>query len=210
MNLEIFDGLQLVRNNKTDSHDEKTFNPFDKLVHSFSNFFDTHNVSINFTEPEDRGRQGSGGGGGFFNFNRQAIRRERRYSKYAFLVLLGIFGLTAPLFMKVLAIVAAQSLMAAKAALIIVGSVALKKLFEKKEEKPVVKVATVPLHDGDDDGHDRLGYDNGHSPYGYYYETKDDNSPYVGYYSENNFNEYKYAPAVFGKRFELNKITKTR
>lgn len=113
--------------------------------------------------------------------------------------------------MKILSIIAAQAVMASKAALIIVGSVALKKLFEKKEEKPIVKVATVPLYDADEDDHDRLGTAQGPS-YLHNYQHEYVTSPYTTYYSgpsnehsyvkyNNNNNNYEYAPVIYGKRY---------
>lgn len=114
--------------------------------------------------------------------------------------------------MKILSIIAAQAVMASKAALIIVGSVALKKLFEKKEEKPIVKVATVPLYDADEDDHDRLGTAQELSTYLYNYQNKYTTSPYSAYYSRpstgnsnvkynNNNNNDEYAPVIYGKRY---------
>lgn len=77
--------------------------------------------------------------------------------------------------MKVLALMAAKAILAAKAALIIVGSVALKKLFEKDHtSEPAVKVHTI---NHDDDEHDRI------FKYAQYY-----NNPYKGYYDEYNKN----------------------
>lgn len=74
--------------------------------------------------------------------------------------------------MKVLALMAAKAILAAKAALIIVGSVALKKLFEKDHtSEPAVKVHTI---NHEEDEHDRI------LKYGQYY-----NNPYKGYYDEN-------------------------
>lgn len=198
----------------------RTQDSLEQLSNSIANFFDTHTFHINLSSSQDTGRKGGDDeGGGFFNFNSKAVKREKKYSKYAFLVLLGIFGLTGPLFMKILSIIAAQALMAAKAALIVVGSVALKKLFEKKEEKPIVKVATVPLYDEEDE-HDRLGYGQGQSSYVNNYQNKYGSSPYSGYYSDsnennhinhnNNNNNYAYAPIIYRKRYNPNKLRKSR
>lgn len=133
-----------------------------------------------------KGGDGDGEEGGFFSFNSKAVKKEQKYSRYTFLVLLGIFGLTGPLFMKIMSVIAAQALMAAKAALIIVGSIALKKLFEKKEEKPVVKVATLPLHDVEEEKHDRLGVVNGKITYVHSTKEKYNTSPYSAYYLKND------------------------
>lgn len=151
------------------------------LVDSSPSFMDVFYFN-DWLKPGIIGRKG--GDEGIFNFNSKAVKREKKYSKYAFLVLLGIFGLTGPLFMKILSIIAAQALMASKAALIIVGSIALKKLFEKKEDEPVVKVATLPLHDPYDDEdikHDRLGFVGGQ---GFGNKQRFHASPYFGYYKE--------------------------
>lgn len=215
--IEIIEGIRFLRNNNSNINFRKprSESTLQRLSNSLSRFANTHSISINLTESEGRNRKGlaggggGGGGGGFFNFDRKAIKRETRYSKYAFMVLLGIFGLTGPLFMKILAVVAAQALMASKAALIIVGSIALKKLFEKKEEKPSVKVATIPLHDADEGDHDRLSFGNDYYPHVYYYQTKDDTSPYSGH-NEIIYKKDDYAPLYYGKLYKTTTITKTR
>lgn len=91
--------------------------------------------------------------------------------------------MTGPLVMKVLAVMAAKALLAAKAALIIVGSVALKKLFERDHHEPSVKVHTIS-HDEED--HDRVSK---YGLAGYGYDSKPDswqyyNSPYSSYYDD--------------------------
>lgn len=219
---EIYNGIKLVRNNNEIIFPKlRTQDSFEDLSNSLTNFFDTHTIHINLSSTHGNARKGGDDGdGGFFNLNSKAVKKEKKYSKYAFLVLLGIFGLTGPLFMKILSVIAAQALMASKAALIIVGSVALKKLFEKKEEKPIVKVATVPLYDAEEGDHDRLGTAQGTSSYVSSYQNKYNTSPYLGYYNlpsnensnikhNNNNNNYEYAPIIYGKRYSPNKLRKS-
>ncbi|KAL1490479.1 hypothetical protein ABEB36_013166 [Hypothenemus hampei] len=155
---------------------------FERLNQAIQNFFQTHVVSLELGGARkmarggggDEGFGGFGGGGGF---NKKAIKKEQKYVNYAFMVLLGIFGLTGPLVMKVLALMAAKAILAAKAALIIVGSVALKKLFEKDHpSEPAIKVHTIN-HDHEDD-HDRIG------KYGYTGYGLESDNPYASYYDD--------------------------
>lgn len=158
-----------------------------------------------------RGGNKGGDNGGLFNMNSEAIQREKKYYQYAFMVLLGIFGLTGPLFMKLLGVIAAKALLAAKAALIIVGGVALKKIFEKGDHKPKVKVHTVPVYESLEDHHehDRYGHEYKHLPL-VYSSPKSDNSPYSAYYSEGtNDIESEFAPILYGSQYK-SKNLKTR
>ncbi|KAJ3655264.1 hypothetical protein Zmor_014400 [Zophobas morio] len=158
----LFDGIKLLRNNeRIDNENESRSHLFgpSRLMKAVKIFLNTHYFALDLTEDESTneprgggGGLGSGGGGGL-GFNRQALKKEAKYMQYAFMVLLGIFGLTGPIVMKTLAVMAAKSLIASKMALIIVGSVALKKLFEKDHhEKTSVKVHTINT----DDDHDRI------------------------------------------------------
>ncbi|CAH1991905.1 unnamed protein product [Acanthoscelides obtectus] len=209
-----------------------------------SDFITTHTITFDFGEgrfqdagasgtARRRGGGGGGGGGGGHGgghgggqgvgevsfFNHKEIKKEKKYYQYAFLVLLGIFGLTGPIVMKVIGIMAAKALMAAKAALIIVGGVALKKIFENRHEKPQVRVTTVPLHHESEedhydfeDGHehDRFGYSYNHIPHGDGYAAKmEANNPYSAYYSVNTMDN-NFAPIYYGTPYKPNTSTKTR
>ncbi|XP_066157385.1 uncharacterized protein [Euwallacea fornicatus] len=183
-NVPLIDGMNLLRNNQSISHRQARLLGFDHLSQAIKHFFQTHVISLELGGATNLGRKGDGGVGSGFGsgfFNKKAMRKEGRYVNYAFMVLLGIFGLTGPLVMKILALMAAKSILAAKAALIIVGSVALKKLFEKDHTaEPAVKVHTI---NHDDDDHDRV-FRYGLSGYGYENYSKGQNSPYAGYYDE--------------------------
>ncbi|CAG9825548.1 unnamed protein product [Phaedon cochleariae] len=195
-------GVNLIRNEeKLNSREGKSLQGFNRVLKAISNFLDTHTFSIDLTEPRSLSSEGGtpkkGGGGGFFNMNTKALRREKKYYQYAFMVLLGIFGLTGPLVMQVLGIMAAKSLLAAKTALIIVGGVALKKIFEHGGDKsPKVKITTLPLHQDkyeSEEDHDRWGHGFNHIPYGYGYEG---NNPYSAYSTMNE--KADYAPVIYG------------
>lgn len=193
-NITLFDGIKLQRNSEPfhNLSDSRSLSPFARFTTTLYNFLDTHTVSMDLTdegrsrkkkendEETDKASNGGGGGGGGVGGesflgglggiggggvgSKGGIAAELRYVKYAFMVLLGIFGLTGPIFMKTLAVIAAKALIASKAALIIVGSVALKKIFQKEHDKPVVKVHTIH-EDVHEDDHDRV-YQN-QIPYSY-------------------------------------------
>lgn len=205
-NIPLFDGVNWIRNEeKHDISQGRSLSGFSRLTAALSNFLNSHTFSfeldttIGSPRKLDRGGGGGGGegggfgggggggGGGLLGFNKKAIQKEKRYMKYAFMVLLGIFGLTGPIVMKTLAIMAAKALLASKAALIIVGSVMLKKIFEhdSHDKKSTIKVHTIPSYDHDDD-HDRISYNNQNNiPY----------SPYTSSYSSYSspyYNSYPY------------------
>lgn len=80
-------------------------------------------------------------------------KREKRYFWYSMMVLLGIFGLTGPIVMKTLTLIAGKALIASKIALLMVGSVALKKIFANDiTNKNGIKVHThtIPIEDEHD------------------------------------------------------------
>ncbi|CAG9853845.1 unnamed protein product [Phyllotreta striolata] len=212
----FFGDIRLVRNGeRVNRRRSKSLDGVDKLLSVLSDFIDTHTFSIDLTNstarPLDEGlsearKGGGGGGGGGYGgggggggmFNMKGIKKERQYYQYAFMVLLGIFGLTGPLVMKILGVIAAKSLLAAKAALIIVGSVALKKLFENnRNEKPKIKVTTLPIHEEDDE-HDRISYSFNHIPYGYV--SYGFNDPYSAHYPGNNINDNGFEPVTYSKK----------
>ncbi|ENN76204.1 hypothetical protein YQE_07171, partial [Dendroctonus ponderosae] len=182
-NVSIIDGLSLARNNETINRRQARLLGFDRLSQAVQNFFQTHVIALELggarTLGKDSGDMSSLGGGS--GLDMKSMKKEKKYMSYAFMVLLGIFGLTGPLVMKVLAMMAAKSLLAAKAALIIVGSVALKKLFEKDQKsEPSVKVHTIKHEEDDHDRMSRFGMTGYQGEYnGQYY-----NSPYSSYYDD--------------------------
>lgn len=106
-------------------------------------------------------------------------KKSHKGLKNTFLVLLGIFGLTVPLTIKALAVIAAKALLASNAAMLIVAGVALRKIFEHREPKyqeegPTIKVHTLPTYETQEEEHDRMGYEYElltyapSSPYGHY------------------------------------------
>ncbi|XP_074027231.1 uncharacterized protein isoform X2 [Leptinotarsa decemlineata] len=207
----LSEGITFARNEyPIPTRHPKSLEGFRRLLRALSNFIDTHTFSIDLTQDRHSdgvqwefprtGGGGGSGGTGFFNMDKKAIQRERKYYQYAFMVLLGIFFLTGPLVMKILGIMAAQSLLASKAALIIVGSVTLKKIFENGSSKPQVKVITLPLYDKyeSEEDHDRKGYGYNQIPhrYGRHGHVRN-NSPYSGYY---NNERSEFAPIFYGKQ----------
>lgn len=221
-NIPVSQGISLLRNKEVlRVRTGKSLNGFRRLTTAILDFLDTHTVSIDLTESNGRSlddnsdveeRKGGGGGGGgeglggdggggldggsLFNVNRKELRKEKKYYRYAFMVLLGIFGLTGPLVMKLLGVMAAHSLLSAKAALIIVGGVALKKLFERDNEKPKIKVHTVPLHDSEEHEYDRVGssFNYNYIPYRAYNSfTSIGSHPYSAYSNSDDF-----APIFYG------------
>lgn len=136
--------------------DERGFHGTSGLKKILSRLLDTHYVhldltqnnysDVNETSNEEARRRGGG--------NRIRIsRRERRYFWYSMMVLLGIFGLTGPIFMKTLTLIAGKALIASKIALLMVGSVALKKIFAHDNANKggiQVHTHTVPISDEHD------------------------------------------------------------
>lgn len=159
--VSLFGGLKLVRNSlQLDPTSGRSPNGFSRLINAIWNYLASHKLALDFSENSRKARGhlrgGDGYGGGYSGGGGKgdkSKKKEMQYAKYAFMVLLGIFGFTGPITMKTLGIIAAKALMASKVALIIVGSVALTKLFKKDHDIPVVKVHTIKL---EDDGHDRL------------------------------------------------------
>nr|CAH7743588.1 unnamed protein product [Callosobruchus chinensis] len=241
----LIDGLRFVRNDeKVDLKQARALDGFERLTNAISNFISTHTVTLDFAEDtlltgrsEDvgtgrgAGRRGGGGGGGGGGhgggqggdvsfFNHKEVKKEKKYYQYAFLVLLGIFGLTGPIVMKVIGVMAAKALMAAKAALIIVGGVALKKIFEHRHEKPQVRVTTVPLHHESEEDHyhdfeydhehDRFGYASNHIPHGDGFAAKmETNNPYSAYYAVNSVDN-DFAPIYYGTPYKPKTPPKAR
>ncbi|RZC36939.1 DUF1676 domain containing protein [Asbolus verrucosus] len=150
--IPLTDGVQFARNKEKLSPEARSQpSGFARLMKALTDFLNTHTLTLDLTEEVKQARDGDGGFGGFDNKNK-ALKKEKKYMQYALMVLLGIFGLTGPLIMKTLAVMAAKALIASKMALIIVGSVALKKIFEKDKEETSIKVHTIHT----DDEHDRI------------------------------------------------------
>ncbi|KAG5880476.1 hypothetical protein JTB14_026688 [Gonioctena quinquepunctata] len=206
--LSLSQAIVLRRNQEPiPTRQAKSLDGFQRLLSAFSTFIDTHSFSIDLTQGRSIGEKaskdgggGGGGGGGLFNMNTKAMKKEKKYYQYAFMVLLGIFGLTGPLVMKILGIMAAQALLASKAALIIVGGVALKKIFNDGGSKSKVKVTTLPVYDKyeSEEENDRISYAFNQIPYGYGPHGYDGSSnPYSGF---SNHERSEPAAVFYGRR----------
>ncbi|XP_060518391.1 uncharacterized protein LOC132697116 [Cylas formicarius] len=189
--IPLAEGIMLLRNgNKVNPRRARNLKGLGRLETTIWNFFDTHSIALELGTIGSRQlKDGENRAGNKKEpdslFSYEQLKKERKYVQYAFMVLLGIFGLTGPLIMKVVAIMAAKALLASKAALIIVGSVALKKLFQKEYQKPSVSVHTIKGDEEDD--YDRIG----HHGYNYIYgSTYYNNYPYAEYswYESNSDN----------------------
>lgn len=124
----------------------------------FHRFMDTHTLRLDLTRDSSKARDGGGGGGGGGGDKKgdKVGKKEKKYLHYALMVLLGVFGISGPLILKTLAMIAGKALIASNVALIIVGSVALKKIFEKDQGHASVKVLTHTVHtDEKEDEFDR-------------------------------------------------------
>lgn len=106
---------------------------------------DTHTLRLDLTGDSGEARDGGGNKKG----DKGIGKKERKYLHYALMVLLGVFGISGPLILKTLALIAGKALIASNVALIIVGSVALKKIFEKDQGHASVKVLTHTVHTDD-------------------------------------------------------------
>lgn len=157
----IFEGITLARNEeKLDNYTTpRSYDGISRLTSVLSKFLESHKLVVDLTpEDEDVGTARKEEGGlGFGGGDKKGKKKEKKYASYAMMVMMGIFGLTGPLVLKALALIAGKALIASKMALLIVGSVALKKLFEKESHTPSVKVRTVQEEHHHDD-HDRLLY----------------------------------------------------
>lgn len=147
LDVPLFDGITFKKNNET-FQISRGFSGISRLRHALVNFLDSHVLTLDLTES----RQSRVGGSGGFKIS----RKEKKYFWYTMMVLLGIFGLTGPLVMKTLTLIAGKALIASKIALLMVGSVALKKIFandNKGSGGGGVKVYThnVPIHSDDYD-----------------------------------------------------------
>lgn len=157
--IPIFEGVTFAKNE--DFHNfstSRSFSGFGRLSSAVSNFLDSHTLVVDLTEEPEEDSVGEARG----KEDKKKKKKEKKYAHYAMMVMMGIFGLTGPLILKTLALIAGKALIASKMALLIVGSVALKKLFEKEEHKPSVKVRTVEAKEHDD--HDRY-YNYNSTPY---------------------------------------------
>lgn len=168
--IPLFYGVTLARNeNPVANETSRASSGFDRLSSAVGRFLNSHTLVMDLDEDtgeevgEARGKKD------------KKKKKEKKFASYAMMVMMGVFALTGPLIMKTLALIAGKALIASKMALLIVGSVALKKLFEKEEKAPTVKVRTVEPKEGSDD-HERVfyAYNNNYSdnqnytPYAYY------------------------------------------
>lgn len=161
----LFDGIVLKKDNDSSNVDGKIQQQSSRALTGVSRlkgvllkFFDSHILSLDLTgnnnnedfAAEEGPRRGGLGGGGKFRIS----KKEKKHFWYSMMVLLGIFGLTGPMVMKVLTLIAGKALIASKIALLMVGSVALKKIFanDNKSNGVQVHTHTVPIYDE----HDRM------------------------------------------------------
>ncbi|XP_017786034.1 PREDICTED: uncharacterized protein LOC108569121 [Nicrophorus vespilloides] len=149
--IPVIDGVTLKRNGEVvnASAEGRSAHGVQRLKSVIGRFLQSHTLSI------DLSRQlGSGDGFKDGTHGMKVSKKERKYFHYTMMVLLGIFGLSAPLIMKTLALIAGKALIASKIALLMVGSVALKKIFQSDGGDSGVKVHThtIPIHE---DEHDR-------------------------------------------------------
>ncbi|KAK5646616.1 hypothetical protein RI129_005080 [Pyrocoelia pectoralis] len=140
--IPIFNGLVLTKTKKPiEAITKRSFTDgFSRLKSALKNFVGTHTLTLDLTpRSNEEGRQfgkkkgGKKGGGGM---------------ELLMLPLFGIYGFIVPLVMKGLALIAGKALIAAKLALLIAGSVGIKKLFEKDHSHASIKV--LSHHDVDD------------------------------------------------------------
>lgn len=133
IDLQLIPGLVLARNDLpvlkyTSSRDAKS--GIDRLTTALSNFMDSHSLTVEHAD--------------------EARRRRRRRFGLLLTALLGAFGITNAMMLKGIGLIAGKALMVSKMALMIIGIIGLKKLFQKDEhhEPQVVQVHT--LHDEHD------------------------------------------------------------
>lgn len=164
----IFEGITLARNDeKLDNYTSaRSLSGFGRLGSVVAKFLESHTLVLDLTPGDEDVGTGRKEEGGLGFGDKKGKKKEKKYASYAMMVLMGIFGLTGPLVLKALALIAGKALIASKMALLIVGSVALKKLFEKESHSPSVKVRTVQEEHHHDD-HDRLLYNYTPTPYSY-------------------------------------------
>ncbi|GJQ84689.1 hypothetical protein Trydic_g12708 [Trypoxylus dichotomus] len=150
--VKLFDGFVLKRDATVliDSPSrQRSSNGFSSLRQSMYDFLDSHILRLDISEDRKSKDGGVSGYGGFGKVG----KKDKKYLYYALTAVTGIFGLSVPIVLKGLALIAGKALLASKAALIIIGSIALKKIFQsdKGESSPVkVHTHTVPI-----DEHDR-------------------------------------------------------
>ncbi|KAF5298397.1 hypothetical protein FQR65_LT01175 [Abscondita terminalis] len=87
--------------------------------------------------------------GRLYDEKKKGGKKSGKNLAYVMWVLFGIFGITGPLFMNKIALMAATGLIASKTALLIAGSVAVKKLFERDHRHAKFKL--ISHHSKDDD-----------------------------------------------------------
>lgn len=106
--IPIFDGLKFKRNDeKLNETEARSMQGFDRFTTAVTNFVNSHSLSVGWddeveVESSRAARDGYGGGGGkrrpggggltglgSLGINRKAIKKEAKYMRYAFMVLLG-------------------------------------------------------------------------------------------------------------------------
>lgn len=176
--MPLVDGISLVRNNRSVSvSSSRGFSGIERLTSAMKNFMESHTLTVDLGEDSEDDDVDDVGEARGDKKDKKEKKKAKKFASYALMVMMGIFGLTGPLILKTLALIAGKALIASKMALLIVGSVALKKLFEKDDKAPSVKVRTVEAKEGSHDDHDRVYY--GYNNYDYYYNQNQ--TPYPAY-----------------------------
>lgn len=132
IDLQLIPGLVLARNDLPviTTSSRVTKSGMDRLTTALSNFMDAHSLTV---EPADEAR-----------------RRRRRRFGLLLTALLGTFGITGAMMLKGIGLIAGKALMVSKMALMIVGIIGLKKLFQKDEHHEAQVVQVHTLHDEHD------------------------------------------------------------
>ncbi|KAK4880395.1 hypothetical protein RN001_008541 [Aquatica leii] len=145
-NLTVFNGITLtkfkeIRKSRTP---RKWDNGLNRFFSAIGNFLNTHKLTYDLSHDdafEGRLYEGRKKGG-----------KKGRDLYYVMWIIFGIFGITVPVVMNALMVMAAKALLASKMALLIAGSIAIKKLFEQNHEQAKFKVVT---HNSNDEDLDR-------------------------------------------------------
>lgn len=148
--IPLFDGIILKKQsdgiNKTEIRISSGVSRLRKVLTQMLN---THILRLDLTKNVEQVENEERARGGKFRIS----KKEKKHFWYTMMVLLGIFGLTGPIIMKALTLIAGKALIASKIALLMVGSVALKKIFanDKSNDGGVkVHTHTVPIYDEHD------------------------------------------------------------
>lgn len=151
LEIPVFGGMSFVRDKDYVESKSAKKDGLNGLFDTISKFFDSHTLVLDLTSNDiGTGRDGENKK----QISRKKGKKGRNYFRYAAMLLLGTLGVSLPAIMKILTAVAAHALIASKLGLIIVGSIAVYKLFEKDHE-PNVKVHTHTIRDHSEEEYDR-------------------------------------------------------